>query len=275
MLKAEKPRKVTKIANVSPEWDSQPPDSGALCPPLEESLRTWGETGPRQTQSLLLPGRRAGRPVTKLFHPSTGASPRGGQPPPKTARTREVLPLPQGGSRLAGQAPHLSPLDRPCEGEEPPAGCPSLLEPTGAALVTSDGVTSRSQASCFRALKTVRPGAAGWGLGGLRHLVTDEAHLRSRLLLPRLSAAPPAAGLHSNKMLPEPPSYTGFPWPGSGFILPLPKWAFSGLGPSPGGRRVGVRAGTSFKKGVLNCLLLLLFFVQKRRQQQWSLRGSG
>lgn len=48
MLKAEKPRKVTKIANVSPEWDSQPPDSGALCPPLEESLRTWDETGPQQ-----------------------------------------------------------------------------------------------------------------------------------------------------------------------------------------------------------------------------------
>lgn len=43
-LKAEKPRKVTKIANISPEWDSQPPDSE----PCARPLRSRSECGVKQ-----------------------------------------------------------------------------------------------------------------------------------------------------------------------------------------------------------------------------------
>lgn len=126
--------------------------------------------------------------------------------------------------------------------------------------------TSRFPFSCFCFLKRVRPGTAGWGLGGLLYgyPVTNEAHLRGGR--PSLSTAPQEAGLHSNKMLKEP----AFLWQAPASSSHNSRRAFYGLG-----RGWGHKAGEGhphvvpeggdvswhcFKKVVLNCLLLFVLF---------------
>lgn len=141
--------------------------------------------------------------------------------------------------------------------------------------------TSRFPFSCFCFLKRVRPGTAGWGLGGLLYgyPVTNEAHLRGGR--PSLSTAPQEAGLHSNKMLKE----TAFLWQAPASSSHNSRRAFYGLGRGWGhkageGHPHAVPEGgdvswhlfqkSSSKLSVVVCSVLFFFLFQKRRQQKRS-----